>query len=744
MFISTRDSLHPNIIKTAVLIVSERRLSSSAKAFKSIHKLSLNSESNALVEIANVFRKNNISESAITEIFNDMASLILSLPNPEHIIGEYIYSNEVKSDIKRKIDMFNNNRNSYDLNSILNMFRDYIIRYSVAKYDWDTEGLKEYLGYAYANYFSKDPRYTHKIKEVLNNRGSVTKGNDGDISLSDKLSIETESKKVYSIDFPSIIKDISIASDRLFNISNVVVYDLFSFYKDETIKSSSKKIKELFIDCFGSLDFSPVISERGNLFDTKYTENTVNMRYLMLKRIFNNVRNGLFSCDVYSLYDEIKSIDMETLNSRNVATLFKHPSGNVTESKVDAMEKFNKELFLDVLKGVTSLIEFIKYLKYNNIEFSDSSLFRDLDNYKKFSTLESYLSIKDLSKEINEDLSSTEEYSLPYYDNNSLYEVLNGKYNLSSLSSIYNEQISKMYSPSSRTAEFKRRLLDFIEVTIPVKVSIDSTIEAIKSLGADVLSEEAFNCFITEVPNMLDLFYMYFDEGTPTYYLRDVLLEPKDIYNLLRFFDFTLLIYDHLFNLITLLELPQYDLLMSDGLHYITYPKDISSMIDLSKLKSNRFSLDFYKEESSEYVNDYYSISKFYSVLFSIISRHISDITDYIESRVTELECVLKEYGIVVVEDVTFGNVKLRSKLIVLTEQPENLTPSFIEFKNRFKSINGLLSEDGIPIVYDGYLIHEKGYMLSLASDFSVNRITEMQIFDLNKVKPWRDVLWKV
>lgn len=746
MFVtSVNYALHPNILKTGVLLVTERKLGFRSPVLRELDKLKLNSKSNAVVEISDVFRRCNISDSAIIEILNETSSLILSLDNPEDIAGEYIYSNVVRLDIDRKVKNFNNNKNSYDLNAILNLFKGFVLKYSISKYDWESEGLKEYLGHTYTNFFSRHNRFTPAIKEILNNRGSVTKGNDGDISLSDKATIESDSRNSYKIDFSSVVKDVSIASDRLFNISNVIVYDLYSFYRDETIANSSKQIKDLFISCFGSLEFSPTIREKVTTFDTKYTENTVYIRKLILRKIYNNVNNGLFSYNVYGLYDEIKSVDIDTLGSRNVATLFKYPTPNMSQSKIETIEKHNRELFLEILKGVKSLTEFIKYLKFNNKEFSDYNLFRDLSNYKKYSTLESYLSIKDLSTEIGNSIDSQVEFNLPYYSNDNLYDVLSSRFNLSSLSSIYNEQLSRLYSTPSRTEEFRRRLLDFINVTIPVKAQIEVTIDAIKSLGEDVTTPEAFECFLSEVPSMVDLILMYFEEGSSTYFFKNALLESKNIYNILRFFDFSLIVYDHLLKLVDLVDLPDYNLLVSGRLHSLDYPSDISDMSDLTRLDTTRFKLSFYElSDKMDDENMRKSVVKVYSVILNVLRKHLEDITQFIDTRVAEIDKSIGDYGIIVVKNVTFSNNKLRGKLMNLKDQPDNPLPKFVEFRNGFKSINGLLSEDGLPIVYDSYLVHEKGYFLSLASDFSISKITDMQIFDLNKVKPWRDVLWKV
>lgn len=742
MFVDVREKLHPNLIKTSMLLVAERSFNVSSEVYKTIKKLKLNSESDVFSETLVALKEQGVDETAIKNLFTDSCSLILSLENPMYVLAEYIHSKEVRMDIKKKINSFNNNKNNYNLDEILNNFKAHFIAYSLESYDLDSDGLFKYICYSYENHFSKDSRYTKGILDVLNRRGTVVRGEEGSMSLTDKLGFDDESTISYEIDFPSIVKDITFASEALFKISGEIIFDLYSFYLEESLKSKSKDVRDLFKNSFGSSELSPVIIEKKETFEKGYRKNTMRKMYLITKRIYKAVESGLFSGNVDALYADARAIDMEIMNS-NVPNLFSYPKPNDSYYKIETIDKSNRELFLTVLKGVVSLKEFVKYLTLNKIEFTDYNLFRDKDNYKRYSTLESYISMNKISKELIVE-SKENEVMLPYYENDKLYDVLSGRFNLSSLHSIYNEHFSRIYSDQDPSKKYLEDLDVLIGVSLQAKTEIDNLIEGFKAVELDPSLSEAFDYAVSTSSVIVSHFELFFNSSSPNYYLKDVLLETKDIYNLLRFFEFSLVIFDHLKSLLELTRLPNYKLMFSNNLKYLDFPKEITSVEDLSKIKSDRFELSFYREESSQYVDSYYTVSKFYSALFGIIEDFISETVEYTSNWTSKFLKTLNEYGIVVAKSIGFGSVKLRSKLVTLEGLDENLTKNFLEFSNKFSKINGLLSENGKPIIYNKHLVHEKGYFLSTISDFSISTITEMQSFDLNKVEPWRDVLWKV
>lgn len=742
MFIDVRNRIHPNMIKTAMLLISERKFGSTSSIVKSLKGLKLNEDSEVFSEVSQMLLSQGVSENAIAELFKDSSSLILSLDNPVHIIGEYVYSSEVVEDTRRKIRSFNNNKNSFDINAILNPFKEFINRYCVNSYDWNSDGLKSFLGNAYAAYFSKDKRHSKVILEVLNSRGTVVNGAEGEMSLTDTIGFSSDRKNLYSIDFPSIVKDIYIASEKLFNISDKVVYDLFSFYREERLKTDINKVKKLFHSNFGSLELSPTLVGKKTSYSTPYTENTVNIRSLMLRRIYNVLENGALINNATSLYEDIKAIDYDTISSVNVATLFKYPKSSTSYVKIEAMEKHNKELFLDILKGVVSLRKFIEYITLNEIEFSDFRLFRDKSNYKRFSTLESYISFNELSKSLIEE-SNKMEVVLPYYENDKLYAVLGTRYNLSCLSSIYDEHFNKIYSEKDSIDSFVERLEVLISVNLESVREIKSCIEDLKGIDVDPKSEASFE-YIASQTDFVNSFSSYFIENTTSYFLKDILLEDKDIYNILRFFEFGLRVFDHLLVMLKLSTMSNDKLMFSDKLHFLDFPKSIIEVEDISRIKSDRFPLTFYSDKLNPYMEDDYKSSKFYSSLFGIIQIYIDDICEYCRSWISKFNSTLELYGIIMVEEVKFNSIKLRAKLTILKNTEENLPRNFLEFASKFRDVEGLLSENGVPIVYERYLVSSKGYFLATFDNFSIQKITEMQTFDLSKVQPWRGVLWKV
>lgn len=743
MFVKAEGSLHPNLIKISMLLTVERVLGRNSTTLKKIQSLKLTEGMNVFEEFSKLMSSDNLSQSVIVNLITECCSYLLSLENPSNVIAEYVYSYEVMSDIKRKVDRFNNNKNTYDINAILGNFKEFVIRYSIGSYDLESDNLKAFLCNAYNRFYSKDEKYKKEILDVLNAKGSVVNGEEGSMSLSDKMKLEIDVKETYKIDFPNVVKDISIASDILFNISNEVVFDLFSFYKEETSKLNYDKIKSLFIDNLGSVELIPTIFEKKTNYSTQYTENTVNKRYLMLKRINNLVDNGLYSGNVESLYNEILSIDMDTLNSANISTLFKYPKHNSSTVKLESIDLHNRDLFLKILKGVVSLKEFVKYLTLNKIDFSDARLFRNQNNYRRYNSLESYMSLNELSEELVEE-SKESDVQLPYYENDRLYDVLSDRFNLSSLCSIYNEHVSKMFTETSESSEYLGRLNDLVSISYNCKTSLEEIIDNLKSVEVNPACEEAFDYVVQEFPDIITYFEFYFIENSPSYYLKDVLLETKNIYNLLRFFDFSLMVFDHLSTLMNISTLSNQRLFFSNKLDYLELPRGITSVEDLAKIKSDRFKLNFYKEESPEYVDNYYSVSKFYSALFEIVNGYVSDVIDYIDSWVYKFRDSLKSHGISIVKSLEFSNIKLRSKLASIESLEDNLTRNFVDFVSKYPEVNGLLFDNGVPIVYEGYLVHVKGYLLATFSDFAITKVDESQVFNIKNVKPWRGVLWKV
>lgn len=745
MFINSSQEIHANIIKTALLIVAEREFGIKSVIYKEVDKLKLDRDSKIFNILIYKLNEQGISEDNIRELVIESSKLLLSLDSPINILGEFIYSAKVRKEIEKHVNSFNNNKNKYDLTAILNSFKKFTLDNSTVNFNWDEANLVSYLSKSYLSFFSQDSRFSRIITSTLNNIGTVVHGEEGEMSLVDKVEIPVDEVKYYSIDFSNVVKDISVASSNLFKVGSDVIYDLFSYYVKREREESKKSIERLMMDCLGSKELMPSITKSDACFGSQYQINTVASREVIVDKILDTLDSGLTYDDVNVLYQEVKAIDASSLNNVNVSNLFSYPKEKDSSIKVSKIEKRNKEIFLSILKGIVSLKEFLKYLKVNKINFSDTDLFRDENNYKKFATLESYISYKEISKELSIE-AKNEEILLPYYKNDDLHDRLSLRYNLSSLSSIYNEQISKIYSEPLPTKSYINRLNDLGMLNLMMMKDLEMYIKAIEGEGEDRIDAnqpECFDVIAEDRPDIIETFKAFFDvEDCHIRKLGTIILEEKNIYNVLRFFNFSLVVFDHLKTLLEFSLMTEQELILNLEDLKLDFPKEITSIDDLSKLYSENFKLEFYGISQSNSAGPY--IAKFYSSLFTVLKNEISDIVEFTYSWSLKLKGRLDSYGIVANKSLKFNSVTLRSKLNTIRNSPPIMTSGLQKLITKCSVRNGLLSQKGYPIVYEGFLVHEKGYLLEVRRGFNVIPITERQSFDLNKIELWRDVLWKV
>lgn len=751
MIINLEGILHPNVIKTAMLLVSEEKYGTNSPIYKIIKNLKLDSTSKVQKMTSDAMKEAGIQEPVVNALFEASCNLLLSLDDPLTILGEYVFSSEMKKDIKRKVDRYNNNKNSYDLNNILVAFKEFVCSYSLKSFNWDHYEPTKYLGNCYSSFFSQHADHNKTILQTINLRGSYIRGEEGVIDLVDKVDVSDndEFDKGYKIDFSRVVKDISLASCELYSIRSQVIYDLFSFYLDEKSESDSNDVRELLLRNFNTTELLPTIVKRYKVHLPDYQTNTLKLRHLIVKKIYETLDNGLYSGDVMKLYEEVKRIDSTKYGDSNTSTLFVYPKPNSTSAAIKKAEDKNKKIFFTVLKGIVSLKEFIKYLEYNKIEFTDFELFRSKTYYQKFESLESYISMKEISDILSEE-SKGVNFELPYYKNEVLYDKLSPRYNLSSLFSIYNEHISKIYEEPNPAKKYLEEVYDSMMPLITCTTSIENLIEEIKQdeflSQIPLNSPDIFDAIHASCEDEFEQFKLLFDQNdSQSRLLMEGILNQKDIYNVLRFLNFNLLILEYLATILNNSLANNEDLLLSADSVYLNLPKDITKMLDLTIFNSENFKLRFYLDDD-EMVNESKSMFmvKLYSTMYRVIRSKFDYIFSFTDAWVVKFKSELNSFGVKLSKSSRYASVKLREKLSIIETMNSRSSMYFRAFANKYGTKGGLLAQNGLPIIYQGNLVHEKGYFLNLASDFAIMEINEEQQFDLKKVSYWRDVLWKV
>lgn len=718
MFISKVDVLHPNVVKHTAELVSEKILS--ANVYDDLCAVNFEGEKDGVRALKDFLVKKNVSSTAINMIINNTITELYSYSNPYMIIAKYIYTSKVRKAILRHVSKFNNNKNyNFNIDAIIAEFEKFVLASPLRAYNFDTNSPVKFLVFTFG-LFGKSINGKQFIYSILNERGSQVSGEDGEMSLSD-LAANTVETYSHSIDFPKVVKDIYEASNALFTISGIVCYDIFSYYMDKELRELKEEVKGIFSDVFNSDSIGPIVVSNDTSYEseTDFRRNTIIQRVKILEQIKDNLDSSLEFDRVNELYSTVISMDARNLSHSNVGRLFKHKQSGL---------QHNYTVFFKILKGLVSLEEFMKYLKLNKIKLAqeDYKLFRDPSLYRRFNTLEDYISLRDITSAVITE-GNTLQDSVPYLTNDQCYEAMQRRdYNLISLSSVVKMEMNRNMSEFRNIDEYVKNINSSYQVCSFVYSNLVNVHNAMISVGLDPFDHEVFDAYFSSSSEVeleyLDVLIYPNDEM-----LRRSVIESKDIGYILRFLNLRIVYFQHILSLLDKINNDLEYVILTIDKNLLSFPKFISSLEDASKLVST-LGISFHLDEKVDksIVNSMIFKKQYYLMSYSIYEEN-SKLYDFISEWIEKVISKSEEYGITLTKKKLPKS--LREKSIFLQSMPYVENKNFELFKNKFSVIDGFLYDKGKLLEYDRCYIHEKGYFLLMDNNYQIIEIKENQTF---------------
>ena len=722
MYITEFRKLHPNIIKHAVELVGEKNILPAVVVNK-LCKENFSDSDDGCKSCAQFLINEGVSQNKISEVLNAAITLLYSLDNPYLIIAKYVHSNKVRSSVRNAIMKFNNNNNySFDLDSILNGFEKFISSSPSTKYDFNGNTIVNFIMYNYLSYFEKSTVGKTLILTEINSKGTQVKGADGEISLLDLQSISDEEEK-FKIDFPSTVKSIYEGSECLFNISNKVCYDFFSHYMNKEADSLKSEVNSIFKASFGSEDIGPIIVTDSISYNTEtdFGRNTIRQRILMLDMVYDTVCNSSDESDIKDLFATVVGMDLATLNSSNIGTLFKHKTGA-------NYDRFNMTLFLKILKGCQALRSFIKYIKINNIRLSKSDyvLFRDPSYYRRFESIQDYLSLKDIIPEVIKEGNDIDD-SVSYFTNDECYETINRKcnYNLSSLSSYVKKEINKMMTNTVNIEYFINDINSRYEFCNYLYSYMISVKERCESAEIDPYDPRVFDVYSSGLADFDDYIKMVVFPNDE--YLQMAILGKKDIRSIMRYLSLRIAYYSHILKILSICNLDIEDIMLYLDKRLLDFPSSIQDMVtDTAKLITD-VPLSYHLAPGVNPSQDI-ELKKQYYIMSSSISEEHKEIFKFISKWIDDISVSLESYGISLF--ISKLPKILQEKHVEASFRPRISTNAFELFKSKYTIKHGFLYDRGKLLKYKGFYVHENGYMFLADGGYQMVAIKDNQTFD--------------
>lgn len=734
MFLEINKVIHPNAIKHVAELLGEELLEPSV--IRELIGTNFKDSPNGMKSLQE-FLMGKTSESNIRELLKRVNEYIYSIDCIERIISDYANTKKVRRELKRKLDKENNNRNhTYDFEAILSDFKEKVLG-PYSAYDFDSNGLFKSLIHSFNNFYCKD--YSKFIYSVFNEKGSLVSTEEGTLLLESLASIEIDDRK-FNINFSEVVRNIYEASRDLFNIGGEIHYDLFTHYLNTELKNLDGSIKALLHESFNVETLGPrVITDIKGFGSVPYRVKTLRKRVELLELFQLNVRNGLDLDSLQSLFNRVVEAD-SLITDTNVGKLFEHKETVSTISASDKAKKSKYKKFLDILQGVVSLETLVAYLHNigKRLYEDDCVLFRDEAYYKRFNSLDDYLLIKDVTKDLIEESNTLDENGnpvneydkVPFMTNDECFDYLlkGAQYNFASLREYVNSNLHKNMSKFDLSKSISE-LKGLFNVFYTYYVSFDKAFENLSSklVGVDLapsgddeqsraLRKQIFDGVVSAIPNGASAVQTMFFVFTPE--LREQALMENDITLLLRYLNFSVNVLYHIIKVLEQSESTlEFSLLTLDR-DNMYLPNNVQNLEDVSRFKTY-IPMKFYL--TGDRTSNDVALRKQYYLFYDDLKRGIAPSFNHLQEWKKSIEKKAESLGVTFSKEVL--SKKLKEQSILINGKEDNSSEALKAFARGYQIVGGFLFINGSIYKHAKGYIHIRGYFVDPRLDYMITPI---------------------
>lgn len=712
MRISGRRTIHPNIVKHIAELKGEKYLE--PKVLDELTKLNFYKEKNGMIALEK-FLQDRVSPEISKKLQIEVNSYLYE-KDAMTIVIDYIDYSSVRRAIRSDINKFNNNKNyTYDFEAIISDFKRVCRKGSnVQAYDLESNNLGGYLFNSYKFYAKGNSKF---IEGILNDKGSLVETEDGILSLEDVQSIKEEKVESY-IDFSSCVRNICVASQDLYEVDNNVIYDLFSLYLSEQTDKIAGVIQDKFKVCYGNTMYSPIVSiHKPQVGNITYRVNAIKRGNLYVNLVRDTLSYGVTFNSLQKLYSTISNKESEVYGPNNdIPNYFKQSRTN-SGKKSTSNKKFNDTKFLDLIRGVVSLNELTKYLRQNNINLytEDVIIFRDLAYYKRFSSINDYLLLRDVTPELIKQSENLVD-EIPYDNNdmsyNNLITISNGSF--STLKDYIRSSLSR--TKPVRVFDLLESIkVDFGKVAKLYKISVamynackkfmtseQEIFDYLNLKGSYNSDEERNRCLLTNKA-IADTF----SSDSDKYYKEDF-LEERDFRIVLRYYNLWLILLQHLYRLLSAcnIEIDEAILRINNDSLFLPEKLDLNKD-DIIKFKSE-VPFNFFDENVTE---NFMTHRKQYSIFYASLMERYANCVSVIRNWQVKLNDRAKQINLIT-EELTISEA-LHCQAFIAASRPKNVSAELESFLESSIVVDGVVFRNGEPYNHKGFgYVHENGYYI--------------------------------
>lgn len=680
----------------------------------------------------------------------------------DSLYWDYFNTNYVKNficlDLKRsrvKNNLPEPNIDNVQLLEVIKGFYDFFSSSSKDKFDIGTGTLAKYVRSCFAFYLKGGIDAHPELKNVFGTQMEY----DGEIlDSAQQLSVDVDSVDSVDFNFKEDVKSIYNCSVILFKNkgdSSAHLYsDIFSCYvkfvSENNYNIIAKNVGMIFCPDHSNYEkngfledsvyFIPIRDSRYAA-TTEYQSKTLEVRIEMLKEFFKAYSGGIRVEDVFKFIKYMILKDESIRNNKNISNVFSsigNANRGVRMGVIDidysiAISR-NKEDITKILEGLFSMYKLINYCTSKNIPLMSVpfEIFRDDRYFIRYDSLEDCIYCFPKTKILinNENNGSATLDDLP--NNDITYKQLLmkdecSKYNFLSLVPLLNE--------AERRAELKKKvnsyLLQFTKIVTGYESKVLGVVKKLMGvtgtkasennlkilndaiLGGDSSVIERISQYVlfgvTNAEEVKQTLFAVFEEGYPYH----------------DFMERCLWFVDMRFNIMNCIIKKLSLMGNSDLLNTLTYARDgLLTEIKMS-IQERQELEEFIKSESLE-VNPSYDKSglayyedsiDFCSLLYELIVQEFSDVIDIINSFIKDRKKELKSLHINYEGDSDISDALKEVSLRIYQLDKYNPSSKLNKLKGLSTSVHGILFRNGVPLMDNGFYIHEKGFLIAKGTD---------------------------
>ena len=634
---------------------------------------------------------------------------------------------------KALLDEMKVDKKNFDITKILNDFGEFFNYQSKHNYDVSGGDCVGYLRHSFSLFLLS---FSTDVYEEVNKRGTLIKGEEGDISLDELLAVSYDSSDS-KFSFRRDIRNIHEASKYLFASSartySSLYMDIVTNYKiykinegiDELAKSvirrfhpKQKKVNYTRLLVNGTYFPSVIVEKPLELIATDYRINTYEVRNDMCILFYKELGQTLNYEIVRDLYNQFYLLDHRALASKNIGNLFSHTG-------LEQNSKENKDIFTAILYGMLSMRELMRYCEERNIDMLSipTDVFRTNKYYKRFDSLEDCLMCyNQTSKLIRE--AKIDVYS-DLMDGDTLYDNLRARSNFNFLS--LKHMIDSVTLDETPAQQIKRYLYECTALLRQALLSHKELEEYMRSK----YSSDPDAPFNEVIDNTLNEWFFNYSTNPDMGLLKKLIqcTSPeykKKVFSSLDEVDYPMGIYRYLqlkinvlLHLMTVFskfdktgrdnEVTEYDLIMLLGEETICpLPDTIESEEDLVYIRNDRgIKMDLLVEEFQFGIRA--EIASSYGLVIDEYSKYVQYANKLVNNKIASFDKV----GVSTVYNVRLDENLRNASTVIYASKPTIMNPVLNQLKLICKCRYGYLYKGNTPYMSQGCLLHEKGWLVA-------------------------------